>query len=96
LAVSSTAAPLTSDDVLAVLRATMQAEFGLDPDDIEPSKHLIDDLDLDSIDLVDLAVSLEEERGIKLDEDDLKSVRTVADAVHAVQAAFARSAAGRR
>ena len=74
----------------------MQAEFGLDPDGIEPSAHLIDDLDLDSIDLVDLAVSLEEGRGIKLDEDDLKSVRTVADAVNAVQAAFARSATGGR
>ena len=79
-----------------MLRTTMQAEFGLDPDAIEPSKHLIDDLDLDSIDLVDLAVSLEEDRGIKLDEDDLKSVRTVEDAVNAVRAALARSAAGGR
>lgn len=72
----------------------MQAEFGLEPGAIELSAHLIDDLDLDSIDLVDLAVSLEEERGIKLDEDDLKSVRTVADAVDALRAALARSAAG--
>ena len=93
---ASTPVPLTSDDVLAVLRATMEAEFGLDPDDILPSKHLIDDLDLDSIDLVDLAVSLEQERGIKLDEEELKSVRTVGDAVNAVRAAFARSAAGGR
>jgi acyl carrier protein len=74
----------------------MQTEFGLDPNAIEPSADLIEDLDLDSIDLVDLAVSLEEDRGIKLDEDDLKSVRTVADAVNAVHAAFARSAAGGR
>jgi acyl carrier protein len=94
--VSSTAATPTSDDVLAVLRATMAAEFGLDPDSIELTAHLIDDLDLDSIDLVDLAVSLEEDRGIKLDEDDLKSVRTVADAVDAMRAAFARRAAGGR
>jgi acyl carrier protein len=94
--VPSTAATPTGDDVLAVLRAAMQAEFGLDPGTIELSASLIDDLDLDSIDLVDLAVSLEEERGIKLDEEDLKSVRTVADAVDAVRAAFARSAAGRR
>ena len=86
----------TSEDVLAVLRSTMQAEFGLDPDAIELSAHLIDDLDLDSIDLVDLAVSLEEDRGIKLDEDDLKSVRTVGDAVNAVRAAFARSTSGGR
>jgi acyl carrier protein len=93
---TSSAATLSSDDVLAVLRATMQAEFGLEPSSIELSAHLIDDLDLDSIDLVDLAVSLEEGRGIKLDEEDLKSVRTVADAVNAVRAAYARSAAGAR
>ena len=74
----------------------MQAEFGLEPAQVEPSAHLIDDLDLDSIDLVDLAVCLEEERGIKLTEDDLKSVRTVGDAVDAVCAALARGAAGGR
>jgi acyl carrier protein len=72
----------------------MHAEFGIEPSSIEPSDHLIDDLDLDSIDLVDLAVSLEQDRGIKLDEDDLKSVRTVGDAVDAVRAALARSVAG--
>jgi len=94
--VPSQVATPTSEDVLAVLRSTMQAEFGLDPDAIELSAHLIDDLDLDSIDLVDLAVSLEEDRGIKLDEDDLKSVRTVGDAVNAVRAAFARSTSGGR
>jgi acyl carrier protein len=74
----------------------MHAEFGLEPHAVEPSKHLIDDLDLDSIDLVDLAVSLEEQSGIKLEEDELKSVRTVADAVHVVHAAFARRGAGER
>jgi acyl carrier protein len=95
--VSATAAALsTSDDVLALLRATMQAEFGLEPASIELTAHLIDDLDLDSIDLVDLAVCLEEDRGIKLDEDDLKSVRTVGDAVNAVRAALARSVPGGR
>jgi acyl carrier protein len=93
---SSAAALSTSDDVLALLRDAMQAEFGLDPARIQPTAHLIDDLDLDSIDLVDLAVSLEEGTGIKLSEDDLKSVRTVGDAVDAIRAATARSAAGGR
>ena len=74
----------------------MHAEFGIQPDSIELSAHLIDDLDLDSIDLVDLAVSLEEARGIKLDEDELKSVRTVGDAANAVRAALARGAASGR
>jgi acyl carrier protein len=94
--VSSPAASSSSDDVLDFLRATMHAEFGIEPSSVEPSAHLIDDLDLDSIDLVDLAVSLELERGIKLDEDELKSVRTVADAVKAIRAALERSPAGGR
>ena len=74
----------------------MHAEFGIEPSEVELSAHLIDDLDLDSIDLVDLAVSLEQERGIKLDEEELKSVRTVGDAVNAIRAALARGAAGGR
>jgi acyl carrier protein len=87
------------------LRATTCSPFsappcrrssGSTPTRSSPPAHLIDDLDLDSIDLVDLAVSLEQDRGIKLDEEDLKSVRTVGDAVDAVRAALARSAAGGR
>jgi acyl carrier protein len=93
---SPAATPSSDDDVLDFLRSTMHAEFGIDPSEVELSAHLIDDLDLDSIDLVDLAVSLEQERGIKLDEEELKSVRTVGDAVDAVRAALARGAAGGR
>ena len=71
----------------------MQAEFGLGPDEVQPAKHLIDDLDLDSIDLVDLAVSLEERSGVKLEEEELKSVRTVEDAVRVIHEAFRRRSA---
>jgi len=92
--------PLSADtapgpaEVLAELRSMMASEFDLDPAEIEPSKHLMDDLDLDSIDLVDLAVSLEERSGIKLDEDELKAVRTVADAIDVVHAACERRSRG--
>lgn len=84
----------SAEEVLEQLRAMMASEFGLSPRDIEPDAHLIDDLDLDSIDLVDLAVTLEDESGIKLDEDQIKSVRTVGDTVDAIHAAFARRSAG--
>ncbi|MEM7408741.1 MAG: acyl carrier protein [Myxococcota bacterium] len=77
-------------EVLMELRSMMEAEFGLSPDEIQPDVHLIDDLDLDSIDLVDLAVSLEERSSVKLEEEELKSVRTVADAVRVIHEAFRR------
>ena len=78
---TSTAATPSSDDVLAVLRATMQAEFGLPARQIVPTASLIDDLDLDSIDAVDLAVNVERDFGLSLSEGDLKSLHTVQDVV---------------
>lgn len=84
----------SAEEVLERLRSMMASEFGLSPADIEPGAHLADDLDLDSIDLVDLAVTLEDESGIKLDEDQIKSVRTVGDAVDVIHAAFTRRSAG--
>lgn len=82
---SPPAAP-TKESVLGELLAVMKSEFGLSSQHITPETHLIDDLDLDSIDLVDLAVSLEESTGIVLEEQELKSVRTVQDAVDLIHA----------
>jgi acyl carrier protein len=92
--VSLSEAAATSEEILAELRSVMESEFGLEPRRIEPSVHLVEDLDLDSLDLVDLAVSLEDRTGLRIDEQELKSVRTVGDAVEAVQAALARRRTG--
>ncbi len=85
MSLSQAAAP-TKEDVLSELRAVMQSELGLSPELIQPTAHLVDDLDLDSIDWVDLAVSLEESIGITLAEEVIKSVRTVQDAVDVIHA----------
>ena len=91
---SSEAAPPTREKLLADLRSWMQSEFQLKPEQIEPATHLIDDLDFDSIDLVDLAVLLEERLGLKLDNEELNSVKTVGDAVNVAHAALVRRSAG--
>ncbi len=90
----SQAAVPTKEDVLSELRAVMQSELGLSPDRIQPTAHLVDDLDLDSIDWVDLAVSLEESIGITLAEEELKSVRTVQDAVDVIHAGLVARSVG--
>lgn len=84
------AAVPSSEEILADLRGLMVSEFGLATEQIQPGTHLIDDLDLDSIDLVDLAVAVEEKTGLELDEEQLKSVTTVEDAVAMVRSAFLR------
>ena len=63
----------------------MEELFELDPSDIMESSHLYEDLDIDSIDAVDLIIELKSYTGKKIAPDDFKAVRTVADIVTAVQ-----------
>ncbi|OCF95781.1 acyl carrier protein [Gilliamella sp. wkB308] len=58
--------------------------FELSPDDITPESKLFEELDLDSIDAVDLVVHLQKKIGKKVDPETFKSVRTVQDVVEAV------------
>ncbi len=73
-------APMSPDEVFALLKGIMVREFKLTEDEIQPGASF-EELDLDSIDAVDLAVSVEEKIGFKFDTDDLGHLRTVQDAV---------------
>ncbi|MBC8087901.1 MAG: acyl carrier protein [Phycisphaerae bacterium] len=74
--------------------------FRLDRERIVPSARLYEDLDVDSIDAVDLAARLQRETGARLSSEVFKSVRTVSDLVSAVDrllngdTALAEGAAG--
>ena len=71
----------SKDQILRWVMDTLKSEFQLCDEDLHPGAHLIDDLDLDSIDAVDLAVRVEEKTGLSLSEADLKSIRTIQDIV---------------
>lgn len=58
--------------------------FGLDAGDIKPESRLYEDLELDSIDAVDMVVHLQKRIGRKIKPEMFKSVRTVQDVVDAV------------
>lgn len=58
--------------------------FEIDPEIIKPDSHLYQDLDIDSIDAVDLVVELKKMTGKKIQPDDFKMVRTVQDVVEQV------------
>jgi acyl carrier protein len=75
---------VTRPEVLELVRRVLAAEFELDAAAIDEATHLVDDLDLDSVDAVALAVRLEEETDLALEEEALKALRTVGDVVGAV------------
>lgn len=83
----------TRDEVFTRLRAILVESFELDANRITHEAHLLEDLDLDSIDAIDLAVRLEEETGLKLADDELRGVRRVDDVVELVLAKLSARAA---
>jgi acyl carrier protein len=59
--------------------------FDLSPDQITPDARLYEDLELDSIDAVDMVVHLQKQTGQKVKPEVFKSVRTVQDVVQVVE-----------
>lgn len=74
----------TEQDVFNLLQQLLVKEFELDAEQISMDAHLYEDLDLDSIDAVDLVVKLREITGKKIEPEAFKAVRTVADVVNEV------------
>jgi acyl carrier protein len=72
---------MTKDEVFAKVQEILVQEFELDKDAIQPEAKLNEDLDLDSIDAVDLIVRMKEYISGKVDPERFKNVRTVQDAV---------------
>jgi acyl carrier protein len=72
------------DAILKELRSVFAAEFGLEESALQPGTRVVEDLDLDSIDFVDMAVALEVRLGQKLKEDDLRNIRTLQDIVDVI------------
>lgn len=81
------------DEVFARLRAILVESFQLDAARVTGAAHLREDLDLDSIDAIELAVRLEEETGLRLADEELRGVRRVDDVVELVHAKLAGQAA---
>ena len=61
------------------LRSVLAEEFEIDPAQVEPEASLFDDLDIDSIDAIDMLARLRELTGIEVSAEALREVRTVAD-----------------
>jgi len=77
---------MTRDEIFARLREALVELFELDPKIIVPQASLMTDLDLDSIDAIDLMLKLKEITGKKIQPDAFRHVRTVQDIVDAVYA----------
>ncbi len=60
-------------------------QLGVDEEQVTPEASFVDDLNADSLDLVELIMSLEEEFGAEISDEDAEKIRTVQDAVDYVE-----------
>lgn len=70
---------------LPALANLLAEEFDIDRAQIQPDAHLFDDLDIDSIDAIDMLARLRELTGVDIPTDALKRVRTVGDVLALIE-----------
>ena len=67
-------------DTYERLKKIVVEQLGVEEDEVKPEASFVDDLNADSLDLVELIMSLEEEFGMEISDDDAEKIKTVGDA----------------
>lgn len=76
---------LDQAEIESRLRKIIVDNLGVDEAEVVPTANFVDDLNADSLDLVELIMSLEEEFGIEISDEEAEKIRTVGDAIEYIQ-----------
>lgn len=74
-----------ADTILADLAEILHEVADVAPEDVTPDKSFVDDLDVDSLSMVEVAMAAEEQFGVKIPDDELPKLKTVGDAVKYIE-----------
>jgi acyl carrier protein len=72
---------LSETEILEGLAEIVEEVAGVATEDVTPEKSFVDDLDIDSLSMVEIAVQAEDRFGVKIPDDELANLKTVGDAV---------------
>lgn len=72
---------MTRDEISAGLAEILEEVAGVSPDDVTAEKSFTDDLDVDSLSMVEVVVAAEEKFGVKIPDNEVQNLKTVGDAV---------------
>lgn len=75
----------TKEEIIAGLAEIVEEVTGIDPSEVTEEKSFVDDLDIDSLSMVEIAVQTEDRYGVEIPDEDLAKLRTVGDAVVYIQ-----------
>jgi len=71
----------TTEEIRSGLANIVNEVAGIPADDVQLDKSFIEDLDVDSLSMVEVVVAAEEQFGVKIPDDEVKNLKTVGDAV---------------
>ena len=76
---------MTEQQILVGLAEIIEEYVGVPASEVTPEASLIDDLDIDSLSMVEIVVSAQDKFGVEIPDDDLKGLTTVQDVLSYVQ-----------
>ncbi|QYN56797.1 acyl carrier protein [Lactobacillus panisapium] len=77
---------MTEEEIFTKIRDILADNFDVDKDKITKETNFTNDLDADSIDLVEFILQLEDEFGSEISDEDAEKIKTVGDAVNYIAA----------
>ncbi|MEV4643680.1 MULTISPECIES: acyl carrier protein [Saccharopolyspora] len=72
---------MSNEEITKGLATIVEEVAGVDAADVTIDKSFVDDLDIDSLSMVEIAVQAEDKFGVKIPDDELANLKTVGDAV---------------
>ena len=72
---------MNEQEILTGLGEIIEEIAGVPADEVTPSKSFVDDLDIDSLSMVEIAVAAQDKFGVEIPDDQLKDLTTVQDVV---------------
>jgi acyl carrier protein len=77
---------MSKEQILVGLAGIVNEVAGVPVDDVQLGKSFVDDLDIDSLSMVEVVMAAEDKWGVKIPDEEVKNLKTVGDAVAYIEA----------
>ncbi len=76
---------MSTESILETVQSILVDQLGVDPDQVTMDSNFIDDLNADSLDIVELVMAMEQEFGISIPDEEAERIKSVGDAVNFIK-----------